>query len=143
MGRCTLLSRNSHLRGDTDARVTAGPKSPHLGVCPGPNFPLKGRIFEQGDDAVVVKSGINHEGRRRAMPSEEIVIRNCTINDGHAMLSIGSELSGGVKNVLMEDCHAEKTVDKVFFVKSNPERGGFVENVTVRRIKALDVKYEA
>ena len=100
-------------------------------------------VFEQGDDAVVVKSGINHEGRRRAMPSEEIVIRNCTINDGHAMLSIGSELSGGVKNVLMEDCHAEKTVNKVFFVKSNPERGGFVENVTVRRIKALDVKYEA
>ena len=100
-------------------------------------------VFEQGDDAIVVKSGINHEGRRRAMPSEDIVIRNCTVNDGHAMLSIGSELSGGVRNVLMEDCHAEKTVDKVFFVKSNPERGGFVENVTVRRIKALDVKYEA
>ena len=99
--------------------------------------------FEQGDDAVVIKSGINHEGRRRAMPSEDIVVRNCVINDGHSMLSIGSELSGGIRNVLMEDCRAEKTVDKIFFIKTNPERGGFVENVTMRRIKAKDVKYEA
>ncbi len=104
---------------------------------------VEGCTFEQGDDAVVVKSGINHEGRRRAMPSEDIVVRRCVINDGHSMLSIGSELSGGIRNVLMEDCRAEKTVNKIFFIKTNPERGGFVENVTMRRIKALDVKYEA
>ena len=98
-------------------------------------------VFEQGDDAVVVKAGLNHEGRRRAMPSENIVIRNCVINEGHSMLSIGSELSGGIRNVLMEDCRAESDVDKVFFVKTNPERGGFVENVTMRRIKAKGVRY--
>ena len=107
------------------------------------NVLVENCTFEQGDDAVVIKSGINHEGRRRAMPSEDIVVRNCVINDGHSMLSIGSELSGGIRNVLMEDCRAEKTVDKIFFIKTNPERGGFVENVTMRRIKALDVKYEA
>ena len=107
------------------------------------NVLVENCTFEQGDDAVVIKSGINHEGRRRAMPSEDIVIRNCTINDGHSMLSIGSELSGGIRNVLMEDCHAEKTVNKIFFIKTNPERGGFVENVTMRRIQAKDVKYEA
>ena len=45
------------------------------------------------------------------------------------MLSIGSELSGGIRNVLMEDCRAESDVDKVFFIKTNPERGGFVERV--------------
>ncbi len=72
-----------------------------------------------------------------------VAVRNCVINDGHSMLSIGSELSGGIRNVLMEDCRAEKEVNKIFFVKTNPERGGFVENVTMRRIKALDVKYEA
>ena len=107
------------------------------------NVLVENCTFEQGDDAVVIKSGINHEGRRRAMPSEDVVVRNCVINDGHSMLSIGSELSGGIRNVLMEDCRAEKTVDKIFFIKTNPERGGFVENVTMRRIKALDVKYEA
>lgn len=99
--------------------------------------------FEQGDDAIVVKSGINHEGRRRAMPSENVTVRNCIINDGHSMLSIGSELSGGIRNILMEDCRAEKEVNKIFFIKTNPERGGFVENVTMRRIEAKDVKYEA
>ena len=98
--------------------------------------------FEQGDDAIVIKSGINFEGRRRAMPSEDITIRRCTINEGHAMLSIGSELSGGIRNVLMEDCHAEKDINKIFFIKTNPERGGFVENITVRRIKAKGVRYE-
>ena len=107
------------------------------------NVLVENCTFEQGDDAVVIKSGINHEGRRRAMPSEDIVIRNCTINDGHSMISIGSELSGGIRNVLMEDCRAEKTVNKIFFIKTNPERGGFVENVTMRRIQAKDVKYEA
>jgi len=98
-------------------------------------------VFEQGDDAVVIKAGLNHEGRRRAMPSENIVIRNCVINEGHAMLSIGSELSGGIRNVLMEDCRAENDIDKVFFIKTNPERGGFVENVTMRRIRAKGVRY--
>ena len=107
------------------------------------NVLVENCTFEQGDDAVVIKSGINHEGRRRAMSSEDIVVRNCVINDGHSMLSIGSELSGGIRNVLMEDCRAEKTVNKIFFIKTNPERGGFVENVTMRRIKAKDVKYEA
>jgi len=107
------------------------------------NVLVENCTFEQGDDAVVIKSGINHEGRRRAMPTEHVIVRNCVINDGHSMLSIGSELSGGIRNVLMEDCRAEKTVDKIFFIKTNPERGGFVENVTMRRIKALDVKYEA
>ena len=82
-------------------------------------------VFEQGDDAVAIKSGLNHEGRRRASPSENIVIRNCVVNEGHAMLSIGSELSGGIRNVLMEDCRSDSDIDKVFFIKTNPERGGF------------------
>ena len=106
------------------------------------NVLVENCIFEQGDDAVVIKAGLNHEGRRRAMPSEDIVIRNCVINEGHSMLSIGSELSGGIRNVLMEDCRAESDIDKVFFIKTNPERGGFVENVTMRRIKAKGVRYQ-
>lgn len=107
------------------------------------NVVVEDCTFEQGDDAVVIKSGINHEGRRRAMPTEHVVVRNCVINEGHSMLSIGSELSGGVRDVLMEDCHAEKTINKIFFIKTNPERGGFVENVTMRRIRAKGVRYEA
>ena len=106
------------------------------------NVLVENCVFEQGDDAVVIKAGLNHEGRRRASPSENIVIRNCVINEGHSMLSIGSELSGGIRNVLMEDCRAESDVDKVFFIKTNPERGGFVEKVTMRRIKAKGVRHQ-
>ena len=98
-------------------------------------------IFEQGDDAIAIKSGINHEGRRRAMPSEDVTIRRCTVNEGHSMLSIGSELSGGIRRIVMEDCRAESDVDKVFFIKTNPERGGFVEDVRVSRIRAKGVRH--
>ena len=72
-----------------------------------------------------------------------MTIRNCVLNEGHGLLSIGSELSGGIENILLEDCRCDATVDKLLFIKSNPARGGYVKNVTFRRVKAGAVRFDA
>jgi polygalacturonase len=61
-------------------------------------------VFDQGDDAVAIKSGRNPEGWRLKTPSKNIVVRNCFIKDGHQLVAIGSELSGGIENIYVENC---------------------------------------
>ena len=97
--------------------------------------------FDQGDDAVVIKSGRNHDAWRLATPSENIEIRNCTIVNGHVLLGIGSEMSGGVRNVYMHDCVLESEAFRLFFVKTNERRGGFVEDVRMENVKAKKVRF--
>ncbi|NDW11449.1 glycoside hydrolase family 28 protein [Bacteroides sp. 214] len=98
------------------------------------NFLIEDCIFDQGDDAVVIKAGRNRDAWRLNTPCENIVVRNCEIRDGHTLLGIGSELSGGVRNVYMDNCHATKSVHRFFFIKSNHRRGGFVENITMQNV---------
>jgi len=93
--------------------------------------------FDQGDDAVVVKAGRDQDAWALARPSENIVVRNCKIRDGHVLLGIGSELSGGVRNVFMHDCRMEGDIRNVFYIKTNERRGGFVENVYMKDCVAL------
>lgn len=93
------------------------------------NFLVENCTFDQGDDAVVIKSGRNHDAWRLDTPCENIVIRNCTILEGHVLLGIGSELSGGVRNIYMHDCTAPQSVHRFIFIKTNHRRGGFVENI--------------
>lgn len=102
--------------------------------------------FDQGDDAIVIKSGSNQDGWRLGKPSENIVIRNCTVFNGHQLVAIGSELSGGVRNVYAHDCRfdAQKLRVKPFnvlYIKTNRRRGGFVENITVENIDASGVMF--
>ena len=93
------------------------------------NFLVENCVFDQGDDAVVIKSGRNHDAWRLNTPCENIVVRNCTINAGHTLLGIGSELAGGIRNIYMHHCVAPGTVHRLFFVKTNHRRGAFVENI--------------
>jgi len=85
--------------------------------------------FDQGDDAVVIKSGRNQDAWRLHTPTKNVVVRNCNIVNGHVLLGIGSELSGGVKNVYMTNCKVSSKVLRVFFVKTNERRGGVIENI--------------
>lgn len=96
--------------------------------------------FDQGDDAVVIKSGRNRDAWRTAMPSENIVVRNCTIVHGHAVLGIGSEMSGGVRNVYMHDCDVPASVLQVLQIKTNERRGGFIENIFLDGINTEDAR---
>ena len=99
------------------------------------NFLVEECRFDQGDDAVVIKAGRNRDAWRLNMPCENIVIRNCTIQKGHTLLGIGSEISGGIRNVYMHDCVAPADVHRLFFIKTNHRRGAFVENIHMENIK--------
>ena len=92
--------------------------------------------FDQGDDAVVLKAGRNQDGWALGMPTQDIVVRNCEIVQGHCLLGIGSEMSGGVRRVYMHDCHSSDQVYRLFYIKTNHRRGGFIEDVTVENVSA-------
>jgi len=93
-------------------------------------------LFDTGDDCIAIKSGRNRDGRRVGVPSEYIIIRNCRMKDGHGGVTIGSEASGGVRNVFAEDCHMDSpNLDRALRIKTNSVRGGFIENVYMRNVK--------
>lgn len=100
------------------------------------NFLVENCKFDQGDDAVVIKAGRNQDAWRLETPCENIVIRNCDIIKGHTLLGIGSEMSGGIRNVYMHDCAAPDSVFRLFFAKTNHRRGGFIENIHMENVKA-------
>ena len=98
-------------------------------------------IFETGDDCIAIKSGRNNDGRRVGVPSENIVIRRCTMKDGHGGVTMGSEISGGVRNVFVEDCTMDSpNLDRAFRFKSNAVRGGVIEHIRIHDVKIGRVK---
>lgn len=92
--------------------------------------------FDQGDDAVVLKAGRNQDGWALNMPTQDIVVRRCQVVKGHCLLGIGSEMSGGVRRVYMHDCHSSDEVYRMFYIKTNHRRGGFIEDITVENVSA-------
>jgi polygalacturonase len=91
--------------------------------------------FATGDDCIAIKSGRNRDGRRVGMPSENIVVRGCHMQDGHGALTIGSETSGGIRNVFFEDCHLNSPhLNEALRFKTNAMRGGFIEHIRFRNI---------
>lgn len=92
-------------------------------------------LFDTGDDCIAIKSGRDHDGRRVNTPSENIIVRNCTMKDGHGGVVIGSEISGNVRNVFAENCEmSSPNLDRALRIKSNSRRGGTVENVYMRNV---------
>ena len=105
------------------------------------NMLIEHCLFDQGDDAIVIKAGRNHDGWR-GQPSENIVIRHCIVRKGHRFLAIGSEMSGGVRNVYLHNCKLDKnsgSVRSLLYIKTNHRRGGFVENIYVKDATAKEV----
>lgn len=96
-------------------------------------------VFNQGDDAVVLKAGRNQDAWRLDMPTRDVVIRNCDIVQGHCLLGIGSELSGGVGRVYMHDCHSSDKVYRLFYIKTNHRRGGVIEDILVENVSATNM----
>jgi len=97
--------------------------------------------FDTGDDCIAIKSGRNADGRRVGTPSENIVIRNCTMRDGHGGVVIGSETSGGCRNVFVENCIMDSpNLDRALRIKTNSLRGGVVENIFMRNVQVGEVK---
>jgi unsaturated rhamnogalacturonyl hydrolase len=92
--------------------------------------------FTTGDDCIAIKSGRNNDGRRVAVPSENLIIRRCTMKDGHGGVVIGSEISGDCRNVFVEECVMDSpNLDRALRFKSNARRGGVIENVFMRNVE--------
>ena len=102
------------------------------------NMLIENCVFDQGDDAIAVKSGRNQDAWRLNTPTRNLVIRNCTVKNGHQLLAIGSELSGGVENVFMDSCTVADGANMfhLVFIKTNERRGGYVKNIHVSNIFA-------
>ena len=96
---------------------------------------IEGCYFDTGDDCIAIKSGRNNDGRRVNTPSENIVIRNCRMREGHGGVVLGSETSGSIRNVFAEKCTMDSpNLDRALRIKTNSVRGGTVENVYLRNI---------
>ena len=91
--------------------------------------------FDTGDDCIALKSGRNEDGRRLGVPIENVVVRDCAMKDGHGGVVIGSEMSGGARNVFAERCRMDSpNLDRALRIKTNSVRGGFVEHVYMRDV---------
>ncbi|MEX2091561.1 MAG: glycoside hydrolase family 28 protein [Pirellulales bacterium] len=96
--------------------------------------------FDTGDDCIAIKSGRNADGRRIGVPSENIIIRGCQMKDGHGGVVLGSEMSGGIRNVFVENCQMDSpNLDRAIRLKSNTMRGGYLENLFVRNVQVGQV----
>ncbi|MDE3084404.1 MAG: glycoside hydrolase family 28 protein, partial [Verrucomicrobiota bacterium] len=92
--------------------------------------------FATGDDCIAIKSGRNNDGRRVGVAAENIIVRRCAMHDGHAGVAIGSEVSGGCRNVFVEECRMDSPrLDRALRIKSNARRGGVIENIFMRNIQ--------
>ncbi len=91
--------------------------------------------FDTGDDCIAIKSGRNNDGRRVNTPSENIIVRNCLMRDGHGGVVLGSETSGGIRNIFAENCSMDSpNLDRALRIKTNSVRGGVIENVYMRNV---------
>jgi len=96
--------------------------------------------FNTGDDCIAIKAGRNADGRRVNVPSQNIVVQGCRMKDGHGGVTIGSEISGGVRNVYAENCKMDSPhLDSAIRIKNNAMRGGLLENIFVRNVQVGQV----
>lgn len=98
--------------------------------------------FDAGDDGICIKSGKDADGRRRGIPCENVVVDGCTVFAGHGGFVVGSEMSGGVKNIMVENCQFLGT-DVGLRFKSTRGRGGIVENIYINKVSMTDIKTDA
>jgi polygalacturonase len=103
---------------------------------------VRGCIVATGDDGLCIKSGLNDVGRRIGVPTEDVLIEDCTVYEGHGGVTIGSEMSGGVRNMLVQNCTFIGTDIGLRF-KTARGRGGVVENIHLRGIHMTGIEGSA
>ncbi len=118
-----------------------GPNSDGCNPESSRNVLIENCYFDTGDDCIAIKSGRNADGRRLNMPCENIVIANCEMRAGHGGVVIGSEISGGVRNVFAEDCRmSSPDLERAIRIKTNSVRGGVIEHLRYRNIAVGEVR---
>jgi polygalacturonase len=144
-----VLSQNVIVRGVTVA--SAGPNNDGCDPESSSDVLIEDSLFDTGDDCIAVKSGRNADGRRLATPCQRVVVRGCRMRAGHGGVTIGSEVSGGARDVFVERCSmSSPQLERGIRIKTNARRGGVVENVFVRDVEIgevgnaidIDMRYE-
>lgn len=101
------------------------------------NVLIKDCLFDTGDDCIAIKSGRNEDGRRIARPAENHIIEGCDMRDGHGGVVIGSEISGGARNIFAINCKMDSpNLERILRLKTSSSRGGVIENIFMKDIKA-------
>ena len=106
------------------------------------NVLIENSVFDVGDDALCMKSGRDAEGRKRGMPTENVIIRGCTVYASHGGFVIGSEMSGGARNIYVSNCTFIGSDIGLRF-KTTRGRGGVVENIFIKDIYMKNIPAEA
>jgi len=134
-----VLSQNITIRG---VKIHShGPNNDGFDPESSRDMLVENTVFDTGDDCIAIKSGRNNDGRRVNVPSENIVVRGCTMLDGHGGVVLGSECSGSIRNVFVEDCRMDSpNLDRALRLKSNARRGGVLENIFMRNVTVGQVR---
>lgn len=129
-----VLSQNITVRG---VKITThGPNNDGFDPESCRDVLVENTLFDTGDDCIAIKSGRNGDGRRVNVPTENVVIRNCVMKDGHGGVVLGSECTGGIRNVFVENCEMDSPeLDRALRFKNNAIRGGILENVFMRNVR--------
>jgi DNA sulfur modification protein DndE len=98
--------------------------------------------FDTGDDGICIKSGRDAEGRKRGLPTKDVIVKNCVVYHAHGGFVVGSEMSGGTNNMFVSNCTFIGTDIGLRF-KTTRGRGGMVENIYVNNINMKDIAAEA
>lgn len=105
-------------------------------------FKIENCIFDTGDDGICLKSGRNEEGRRRGVPTSDGLVHHCVVHKAHGGFVIGSEMSGGVRNIFVSGCTFLGSDIGLRF-KTTRGRGGAVEDIYIAQINMVDIPHEA
>jgi len=134
-----VLCRNVTMRGiDIDSH---GPNNDGCDPESCDGMLISNCTFSTGDDCIAVKAGRNRDGRRVNVPCQNVLIRDCVMKDGHGGVSIGSEVSGGIRNILTEHCQmSSPNLERALRIKTNSYRGGVIENIGFRNVTVGEVK---
>jgi polygalacturonase len=144
-----VLSRSVTVRGVRV--VSAGPNNDGCNPDSSTDVLIEDSLFDTGDDCIAIKSGRDADGRRLAAPSERIVVRGCRMRAGHGGVTVGSEVSGSVRDVFIERTEMNSpALERGIRFKTNAVRGGVIENVFVRDVEIgeagsaidIDMRYE-
>ena len=133
-----VLSENIIIR-----NVTVNSEGPNNDGCDPEsckNVLIENCTFNTGDDCIALKSGRDFDGRRINTPIENVLVRNCRMQKGHGGVSMGSEISGGCKNIFVENCQmSSPELDRAILIKTNNSRGGTTDGVFVRNVTVGEV----
>lgn len=137
-----LLCENLTLRNVIAKNPETAPNGDGLDLESCKNVLVEGCTFDVGDDGICIKSGRDEEGRKRGVPTENTIIRNNVVYHAHGGVVIGSEMSGGARNIFVENCSFIGS-DKGLRFKTARGRGGIVENIYIRNIAMRNIVEEA